>query len=274
MHCLIANCEDSSAKTILGRLLATRANLSRVHRIDGRRDAKGVIQPFALNDVEPLRQYMRKLPNVHLVVIDPVASYVAATGARATTPTWKSASLSTPSMRWPREWGTRFHPDQAPQQERQQQGGEHHRQGVSPTAIAAAPVFMAAKDTQDESRRLFLCNGINVGIEPDGQIYRLDPCPASTAEEIYRQLPADWPGEDKDAYLANLARVGWSGQPTRTSTRYFRHTPSFPSTPGPDHCTGRLAAAVPCPRPRRRRERRGRGQRISPDGAPAQVVAG
>ena len=74
---LIWSSEDDPADTLVPRLIAAGADLSRVHIIQGRTNAQGDADPFdPSNDIGLLRDTVRELGGVSLMMLDPVVSAV------------------------------------------------------------------------------------------------------------------------------------------------------------------------------------------------------
>lgn len=70
--------EDDNADTINPRLRAAGANMARVHVVEGVRGEDGQRYPFdPAQDMDALREALRSLPDVRLIVVDPIVSAVA-----------------------------------------------------------------------------------------------------------------------------------------------------------------------------------------------------
>ena len=80
VHSIFASREDSRGKTVLPRLQAAGADLQHVKLIEGVPNEKGVVTPFSLLEMDRLQRELDRDKRVKLVVIDPVDSYVSATG--------------------------------------------------------------------------------------------------------------------------------------------------------------------------------------------------
>ncbi|SKA88447.1 AAA domain-containing protein [Pseudomonas extremaustralis] len=76
-NALIWSSEDDPADTLVPRLIAAGADLTRVHIIQGRLNAQGEADPFdPSNDIGLLRDTVRELGGVSLLMLDPVVSAV------------------------------------------------------------------------------------------------------------------------------------------------------------------------------------------------------
>lgn len=79
-NAIILSAEDGAADTIVPRLLAACADLSRVHVVSSVHDANGSWRTLNLqNDLDLLERKIAEIGDVALVVIDPVSSYLGKT---------------------------------------------------------------------------------------------------------------------------------------------------------------------------------------------------
>jgi putative DNA primase/helicase len=82
---IFLNAEDDAGDTIIPRLKAAEANLSKVHILDaanGGNDAQGNIIPLHFNLAKNLDQFenmLTDLKNVSLIIIDPITAYLGGT---------------------------------------------------------------------------------------------------------------------------------------------------------------------------------------------------
>jgi hypothetical protein len=82
IEALWVGAEDARNDTINPRLMAAGAVLRRVHYLDGVKDEDGKRVAFSLRYVREIEDYLVACPAVRLVVIDPIAGYVARAGAK------------------------------------------------------------------------------------------------------------------------------------------------------------------------------------------------
>lgn len=81
---LIWSSEDDAADTIVPRLIAADADLSRVHILQGRINGLGEIQPFdPAKDIDLLAAELERIGDVGMIMIDPIVSAVAGDMHRA-----------------------------------------------------------------------------------------------------------------------------------------------------------------------------------------------
>jgi putative DNA primase/helicase len=79
-NAIILSAEDGAADTIIPRLLAAGADLSRVHVVSGVRNPDGSRRALDLqHDLELLEKKVAEIGSVVLVVVDPVSSYLGKT---------------------------------------------------------------------------------------------------------------------------------------------------------------------------------------------------
>jgi hypothetical protein len=77
---LLISCEDDFGDTVVPRLLALGADLSRIRRVDGLPPKDDKTPPFTLAHYEALERELKGRPGVRLVVIDPAGAYIGKAG--------------------------------------------------------------------------------------------------------------------------------------------------------------------------------------------------
>lgn len=74
---IVLSAEDEPEDTLVPRLMAAGADLTRVHFLKGRRGLKaGITTEITLHDIEAIQDAMVQAGDVKLVVVDPVSSYL------------------------------------------------------------------------------------------------------------------------------------------------------------------------------------------------------
>ncbi len=73
---ILIGCEDAADTTVLPRLAAAGADLSQVKLLDATINDKGAEVPFTLADVGALDATLERMPDVALIVIDPVSAFI------------------------------------------------------------------------------------------------------------------------------------------------------------------------------------------------------
>ena len=71
---LLANCEDDYEDTIVPRLIAAGADLSKVHRIDGVKGPDGKPAPFCMAHFEQIEGELAARPECRFLAIDPAGA--------------------------------------------------------------------------------------------------------------------------------------------------------------------------------------------------------
>jgi putative DNA primase/helicase len=85
---LIWSGEDDIADTLLPRLMAVGGNLDRVHFVDGFTDSHGKGRPFdPATDLQALAKAARQLPNLKLIILDPVVGVLGSIDSHRNTET-------------------------------------------------------------------------------------------------------------------------------------------------------------------------------------------
>jgi hypothetical protein len=210
---LLISCEDDYSDTVLPRLLAAGADLSKVFRVDGVR-AKGRDErplPFSLAHYEALSQELARRPAVRLVIIDPAGSFVG----RAKVDDHKNAELR--ALLDPLS-------EKAAQHEVCILIITHLNKAAAVKAVnrisgsnayvnAVRAAFLLAPDTDDPAgRKLFMPIKFNLGPWPDALAYLPKALPLGEAKVI-TNLPAfsDLTEEDRERVGRQLFRIDWTG---------------------------------------------------------------
>jgi putative DNA primase/helicase len=77
---LFFTCEDDPADTLVPRLLALDADLTKIHHLKTAIGPDGKNVSFSLLDIDLIDQALNLNPNIKFVVIDPVSAYIGRTG--------------------------------------------------------------------------------------------------------------------------------------------------------------------------------------------------
>jgi putative DNA primase/helicase len=167
---IILSAEDDAADTIIPRLIAAGADLSRVDIISAVRNETGARRTFNLQaDLALLEQYIEAKKDVRVVKIDPISSYMGAVDSHKNTDV-RSVLEAVGEM------AARHHVAIL--------GITHFSKGAGQRAInafigsiafiaAARAAFAVMKDPDDENRRLFLPVKNNLAPLGPGLAFRL-----------------------------------------------------------------------------------------------------
>jgi len=206
---LLISCEDDWESTVVPRLAALGADLSKILRVQGvRMKADGQTLDFHLGHFRELKRLLMTHPDIRLVVIDPAGAYIGRAGVNEN----RDAELRTilgPLSEAANASGATIllvkHLNKS--------AGVSAVQRVSGSAgyvNACRFAYMVARDPDEPARKLVLAIKSNVlpaGLS--GLAYRLVPVPFDDARGM---LAARWPTlapADLDALAGQLFRQQW-----------------------------------------------------------------
>jgi hypothetical protein len=204
---LIVCCEDDYADTVVPRLIAAGADLSKVYSVDGVKSKDGKPTPFSLAHYEALEKELEQRPNVRLIVIDPAGAYIGRAGIDDHKDSELRALLGPLAELAARRNVTIIIV-------------KHFNKGASIKAVhkvtgSAGYVncvragFVVAPDTEEEGKRFFLPIKFNIGPKPVGLAYQLEGLPADEQEQALEGFQLD--EEDRPRLAEQLVRVRWLG---------------------------------------------------------------
>jgi len=161
--------EDDPGDTLLPRLEAAGANLSRVHYVEAVAEVNGE-RSFTLADVVYLEELVKKLGDCRLIIVDPVSAYMGSIDSH------KNADvrgLLAPLAQMAADYGvaviavTHLNKGGA--------GGDAIGRVMGSLALVAAAraAYAVIRDKDDETRRLMLPLKNNLGPDAGGLAYRI-----------------------------------------------------------------------------------------------------
>jgi hypothetical protein len=162
--CVVLTAEDGLADTVVPRLLAAGADLSKVHFLTGTRSKTGEEECFDLTkDVEVLRDMLEHHPNVKIISIDPLTAYLGDTQAQRNSQVRKALA---PLVKLIEETGVLVigvtHLNKS-------QGKAIYRVLDSIAFVALGRiVHLVIADVENPDNRKFLCDKTNIGPKPLG----------------------------------------------------------------------------------------------------------
>jgi hypothetical protein len=211
---LLASAEDDTADTVVPRLLAAGADLSRVHEVQGLRDKDGRLLPFSLADCDVLARELERRPGVKLVVIDPVGVFAGRTGADTHKEAPVQALLA--GLRDLAVAGKVAVVLVAHVNKSEEAKARNRVSGSAAFVNSARAAYLFTEDEEAPGRRLVLPIKFNAGREPQGIIYGTRPL---TPEEVQRVRPALAHLDDarQAKLLAQLFRLEWKGRTAETA---------------------------------------------------------
>jgi putative DNA primase/helicase len=210
---IVLSAEDDAADTIIPRLMAAGADLSRVHIVSAVAlgEGKGRRMFNLQSDLAALERAIEARGDVRLVIIDPVSSYLGKTDSH------KNAEVRA-VLEPIGEMGSRLRVAVI--------GVTHFSKGAGTSAnnriigsiafvAAARAAFIVSRDPDDENRRLFVPSKNNLGPDREGLGFRIetrevgqgiiapavsfDGLPVTrTADEILSAISSGGPATSKD----------------------------------------------------------------------------
>ena len=181
-HSLVLSAEDDPADTILPRLMANGANLGRVHVLAGVREGftpegREVRRELCLaDDIDKLSAALEKIPDVALVVIDPIAAYLGeldshrdASVRGLLAPLAALAAERRVAVLAIAHLNKNAHADAL-----------SRVTGSLAFVAAARSAWLVGKDPHDTARRLFVPLKNNLGADGTGLAFEIQPTTART----------------------------------------------------------------------------------------------
>jgi putative DNA primase/helicase len=208
---LLVGCEDGYADTVIPRLMAADADLSRIHILEGVKDAKGKILPFSLANLPALDAYLAGHPSIALVVIDPITGYVGRAGVQdhhdAEVRSLLEPLAELANRRSTTIWATKhLNKDEAKTLASRVSGS------VAYVNVARA-CFVVADDPQSEGLRILSVFKWNLNApRPSSIAWRMEALPGDQRAEILaRPICEHLTGTDKAKLGEQLNRLVWCG---------------------------------------------------------------
>lgn len=172
---IILSAEDGAADTIVPRLLAAGADLSRVHVVSAVKQAEGHRVINLQDDLELLERKILKIGDIELLVIDPVSSYLGKTDSHKNS---EVRAVLEPLSEMAEH--TRVAVLSVTHFSKAGANGTTkalHR-FIGSIAFTGAPraAFAVIEDAEHEDRRLFLHAKNNLAPPPQGLAFRLEQC--------------------------------------------------------------------------------------------------
>jgi hypothetical protein len=205
---LLCNCEDDFEDTVLPRLLAAGADLSRTFRVDGVLGPDGKLAPFGLAHCAAIEAELARRPGVRLIVVDPVSAYLGATDDHRDA---ELRGLLGPLAELAARRGVTVllvkHLSKS-----NTMRAAHLVGGSVAWVNACRAVFAVAPDPDDEARRLLMPIKFNLGPKPQTLAYSLiGLTEAERAPILGGPACAHLDDEGRERLGAQLFRVAWEG---------------------------------------------------------------
>jgi hypothetical protein len=205
---LLINCEDDVADTVVPRLMAVSADMTKVHWLDGVRHADGGLTPFSLSHFRELEAELGRHPGIRLVVIDPAGAFIGNTGIDDHKDSDLRALLGPLAEVAARKAVTILLI-------------KHLSKGAHPKAVARVggstgyintvrAAFLVAPDRDDEATKYFVPLKFNLAPKPSALAYQLVPLTPDEQRPVL-DLCTKLKSEDRQRLGEQLFRVEWRG---------------------------------------------------------------
>jgi hypothetical protein len=205
---LLIQCEDDWGDTVVPRLLAFGADLSRIYRTPGIKNDKGELLPFSLLHYRELEKTLEARPEIRLVVIDPAGAYVGH-GVDDHKEAELRALLGPLALLAARMRVTIVlvkHFNRAPTVK-----AIHRISASTGYANTVRAAFAVLPDEDDPDRFLFLPVKFNVGRRPRGLAVRRVSLTLDETGRLLATYP-DLTAEDRGQIAEALFRFDWEGE--------------------------------------------------------------
>jgi hypothetical protein len=207
---LIFNMEDGREDSILPRLQAMDADLSKIHHVEGMADAEGKLRPWGLGDLARLRNHLGRYPQIKYVVIDPIDSYLFGTGVDDFKSSSTRECVTDPLNKLAKEKGVLI------------KMVLHCNKGESKKAVnrlansvayytGSRVGYMAFFEPGSTERRVFTCEKLQYRKKPMNLLYRIALANPTRQAMVLDQVKDDLSSEDLQEYAYSLATAEWLG---------------------------------------------------------------
>lgn len=206
---LLISCEDDAGDTIVPRLHAHGADVSRIHHVTGIKTKDGKPAPFSLAYFDALAEELESRPAIRLVIIDPAGAYVG----RARVDDHKNAELQALLQPLAEVAAQRrvtvlllTHVNKGSVTK-----AVHKVMGSAGYVNAVRAAFLVTPDPEDDARKLFLPLKFNLGPKPPGLAYRMQTLSTESAQVVLDLCAEHLEADDRARLARQLFRVQWEG---------------------------------------------------------------
>jgi hypothetical protein len=206
---LLISCEDDFEDTVVPRLLAAGADMSRICRVDGTHKSDGKVNTFSFAHFQEMEEELERQSNVCLVVIDPAGAYIGRAGCDDHKDSELRALLEPMSEVAARRRVTFLLVKHINRNVTAK--AVHRVTGSSGYVNTVRAAFLVAADPEDKDRRLFLPLKANLAPEASGFAYRLQGLAPAEAEVLLAPF-ADLREEDRQRLAQQFFRPEWLGR--------------------------------------------------------------
>lgn len=167
--------EDDAADTIVPRLMALKADRTRIKLCEGIATSRGASRAFTLEDIDALTQAVDQTPDCRLIVIDPVSAFEPG-GKGSTIQKMRSMLAAITALATEKQLAIVLvaHLNKS--------GGKTalaRIAGSQALTAAARAVWLVAKDPLDGARRVIVPVKNNLGVDSSGLAFEITGSPPS-----------------------------------------------------------------------------------------------
>jgi len=170
---IVLTAEDGLADTVVPRLMAAGADLSKVHILTGTKMANSEVENhFDLTrDVAALRRALADHPNVKVLIIDPLTAYLGATNAKENA---EIRNALAPLVKLIEEAGVLCIGNTHLNKREGTKAAYRILDSIAFTAVGRL-VHLVIKDADNPDNRKFICDKTNIGHRPLGLTFIIQP---------------------------------------------------------------------------------------------------
>ena len=201
---ILMTTEDDASDTIKPRLAAAGADMSRIVRITGFQKEKGELSDGLFNltkDVDVLRDAVRQIPDVKLIVIDPISSYLHGLDENKNS---EARSFVTPLGMIAADYELAV-VGISHLNKNEKLSPEHRILGSTGFGAAARAVWLVQEDKNDIDRKLMLLFKGNLAGKTTGLAYRLTSTQIVT--DAGKSIPGCYCSFEKDQIIMTARDV-------------------------------------------------------------------
>lgn len=184
--------EDALDDTVVPRLIAAGANLTRFHHCDSVVQAKGGRKHFTLADLPTIERAIEQTPGCQFVVIDPIAAFM---GEKNMNRSEDVRGLLDPLSRLADRTGVCIiivaHLNKG-----DSQSALNRISGSTGLVAVSRLVWIVAKDEADKDRRLFAPAKSNIGRKPETLAFTIVGEPGEAARIVWSDQPVNITADD------------------------------------------------------------------------------
>ncbi len=205
---LLVTCEDDYEDTIIPRLAAAGANLSRVHRVNGLK-TETEPSPFSLAHYKALARTLALNPGIRLVVIDPAGAFIGRTRIddhkdselrSLLGPLTETASKHDVTISLVKHFSKATNV-----------GAVQRVMGGAGYVNAVRVALVVVPDQSDDNVRYLMPLKANIARKPAGRVYKIEPLDSLAASDLLSLNAQHLNETDRDELAKQLIKIHWLG---------------------------------------------------------------